>query len=430
LTVLPRRCSLEEKALKNFIDQPALVPVVYKSMTLLHLITRLSLGGSARNTIDSAAAAVRAGYDTILATGPSGDEVDVTHLAEETGCRLAIIDSLRREISPLRDLRALLDTVRLIRQNRVAMVHTHTSKAGFIGRLAARLAGVPVIVHTSHGHIYYGYYGRARTAFFVALERWAATFSDRLIALTEDGMGEHLARGIGTRRQYSVIPSGVDTEALRRRAPTRRAAREKLGWEPEARIVVGVGRLVPIKGFDIAVRVPKLLAALPAIRLVLVGEGPERTRLEELASAGGVGDHLSITGAIHDVTPFLAAADVLVAPSRNEGMGRVLVEAMSLGVPVVAARVGGIASVVSHRRTGELVTPDDHAELARTLAGLLEDPARIEAYRAEGSERAERFSLRVMEQELLTLYRQLAMEKGLSLEAHANEPTPVLTTPR
>ena len=400
-------------------------------MTLLHLITRLSLGGSARNTIDSAAAAVRAGYETILATGPSGDELDVTHLAEKTGCRLEIIGSLRREISPLHDLRALVATVRLIRRERIAIVHTHTSKAGFIGRLAARLTKVPVIVHTPHGHVFYGYFGAGPTSFFIALERWAAHFSDRIIALTEDDMREHLTRGIGSAKQYRVIPSGVDIESLRERAPERRLAREKLGWRAEERAVVGVGRLVPIKGFDIAVRaLPELRTALPEIRLVLVGEGPERRRLEELASEAGVGRYLTITGAVEDVTPFLAAADVLVAPSRNEGMGRVLVEAMALGLPVVAARVGGVASVVSHGQTGELVRPDQPAELARALIELLTDPGRMEAYSAAAIARAEQFSLPVMERELLSLYRDLALEKGLSPEPAATGASPAFTSPR
>jgi len=400
-------------------------------VTLLHLITRLSLGGSARNTIDSAAAAVRAGYETILATGPSGDELDVTHLAEKTGCRLEIIGSLRREISPLHDLRALVATVRLIRRERIAIVHTHTSKAGFIGRLAARLTKVPVIVHTPHGHVFYGYFGAVPTSFFIALERWAAHFSDRIIALTEDDMREHLTRGIGSAKQYRVIPSGVDIESLRERAPERRDAREKLGWRAEKRAVVGVGRLVPIKGFDIAVRaLPELRTALPEIRLVLVGEGPERRRLEELASEAGVGRYLTITGAVEDVTPFLAAADVLVAPSRNEGMGRVLVEAMALGLPVVAARVGGVASVVSHGQTGELVRPDQPAELARALIELLTDPGRMEAYSAAAIARAEQFSLPVMERELLSLYRDLALEKGLSPEPAATGASPAFTSPR
>jgi glycosyltransferase involved in cell wall biosynthesis len=391
-------------------------------MTLLHLITRLSLGGSARNTIDSAAAAARAGYDTILATGPSGDEVDVTHLAAESGCRLEVIRSLRREIVPLMDLRALVEIVQLLRRERVEILHTHTSKAGFIGRIAARIARVPVVIHTPHGHIFYGYYGAVRTSFFVALERWAATFSDAIVALTAEDMREHLDRGIGNEKQYRVIPSGVDIADLQQRAPTRDAARSELGWSSQERILVGVGRLVPIKGFDIVVRaLAQLRAVFPQIRLVLVGDGPERSRLVQLAAASGDLSHLTITGATSDVAPFLAAADVVIAPSRNEGMGRVVVEAMALGKPVVASRVGGVPSVVSDGSSGDLIPPDDPGELARTVIELLKDPPRMEAYSNVATARAERFSLQLMQQRLLTLYRELASEKGLLLSDEASQ---------
>jgi glycosyltransferase involved in cell wall biosynthesis len=386
--------------------------------TLLHLITRLSLGGSARNTIDSAAAGARAGFRTILATGPSDEELDVTDIARERGCRVEIIDSLRRNVSPFRDLMALVETCRLIRRERVDIIHTHTSKAGFIGRLAARLTRVPVVVHTPHGHIFYGYYGPLATAFFVALEQWAANFSDRIVALTERGITEHLERGIGRASQWVAIPSGIDTQRLREKTPTRAKARSLLGWEPDAPIVVGIGRLVPIKGFDLAVRaLPAVLRAAPGTRLVLVGDGPQRAEIEALALETGVRDHLVLTGAVADVGSCLAAADVLVAPSRNEGMGRVLVEAMALGIPVVAARVGGTARVLSDGRAGELVTPDDPEALARALIEILESPFLRASYRAKGMERAERFSLRVMEAQLLTLYRQVAQEKGLSFAA-------------
>ena len=159
----------------------------------------------------------------------------------------------------------------------------------------------------------------------------------------------------GKREQYRAIPSGVDTEAIRRRAPDRETARERLGYLPEERIVLGVGRLVPVKGFDIAVRaLPGLLARIPDARLVLVGDGPERPHLEGLAVALRVRHRLTITGTVDDVPALLAAADILVVPSRNEGMGRVLVEAMALGVPVVAAKVGGVASVIEPGRSGEL----------------------------------------------------------------------------
>ena len=216
-------------------------------MTALHLITRLSLGGPSLNTIDSVVALDRAGWRTILAAGSVGAEISVVDQARSRGCRTVLLPALTREVSPARDLLALWQVFRLIRRERVVLVHTHTSKAGFVGRLAAWLAGVPVILHTPHGHIFYGYYGPALTAVFVGLERLAARITDRIVVLTELGTEEHLARGIGRPKQFVVIPSGVDLEALRRKAPPYETARGRLGVDSETCLIVGVGRLVPVK---------------------------------------------------------------------------------------------------------------------------------------------------------------------------------------
>ena len=180
------------------------------SMTALHLTTRLSLGGPSLNTIDSVVALDRTGWRTILAAGSVGAEISVVDQARSRGCKTVLLPALTREVSPAKDLQALWQIFRLIKRERVALVHTHTSKAGFVGRLAAWLARVPVIVHTPHGHVFYGYYGRGVTAFFVQLERLAARLTDRIVVLTERGIEEHLAQGIGRREQFRVIPSGVD----------------------------------------------------------------------------------------------------------------------------------------------------------------------------------------------------------------------------
>ena len=383
-------------------------------MTLVHIITRLTLGGSARNTIDSAAAAARGGYRTILATGPSGDEVDITSTAESTGCELAFIPSLRRQVSPVHDVMALAQTTRLIRRHRAHIVHTHTSKAGFIGRLAAFFCRVPIIIHTPHGHIFHSYYGKTLTRFFVTLERFTAKLSDRIVVLTDRGAKEHLERGIGRQEQFASIPSGVDIATLRIKTPGRKLARRQVGWDDNDLYILGVGRLVPVKGFDFAVRAMKRVCQeVPETRLVLFGDGPERPALEALACREQLLDRLIIAGAGKEPAPYLAAADVLVAPSRNEGMGRVIVEAMSVGLPVVASRVGGIPSVVEDGRSGRLVSPEDPQELAATLIEVLRSASLRHEYGDYGRIRAEEFSLPAMESKLMELYREVAGEKGL-----------------
>ncbi len=387
-------------------------------MTILHLITRMSLGGTTTDMIDSALVTSRVGCRTILATGPAGEEVSTVEAARARGCRVELIPELQREVSPVKDLLALRRIVGLLRRERVTLLHTHTSKAGFLGRLAAWLVRTPAVVHTPHGHIFYGYYGGALTTFFVWLERIAAPLTDRIVALTEREMEEHLERRIGRREQFVVVPSGVDLDAVRAQAPPREEARRRLGVAADALLLVGMGRLVPAKGFDLLVRaLPVILEAVPSARLLLVGDGPDRSPLEAQARALGVVERLVLAGAQAQAVPFLSAADLLVAPSRNEGLGKALVEAMALGLPVVATRVGGIPTVVADGETGRLVAPNDPPALARAVNELLKDPGLRQRMGDAGRRRAEQFSLAVMESRLLELYRDLCAEKGLAWPA-------------
>lgn len=388
--------------------------------TVIHVITRLSLGGSAMNTLDSAAAAARAGYRTVIVAGPAIGENGTQGSTERRGCELESVSGLTRSPSPLRDLLALGQLLRLFRRYRVDIVHTHTSKAGFLGRVAAFLAGVPVVIHTSHGHVFYGYYGRALTTLFVTLERFAARLTDYLVFLTDGEAEEHRELGIGRPESYVTIPSGIDLEALRARAPSRDAARRSLAWPSDGGIVLGIGRLVPVKGFDLLVRaMPAIVRAEPATRLVLVGDGPERRSLETLAARLGIAEQVTFTGASSEVSTYLAAADLLVAPSRNEGQGRVLVEAMSLGLTVVGTRVGGIPSVLRDGECGVLVPPESPEELARAVVTLLRDGDLRRSYGAEAVRQSERFSLKVMESELLALYRRATAEKAIEKPSRA-----------
>lgn len=382
-----------------------------RPQTIVHVITRLSLGGSAANTLDSAAAGARAGYRTIVAVGPIAGEVVARKDGGRQGYQLESIPALVRNPSPFRDLRALFQLFRLIRRSQAEIVHTHTSKAGFLGRIAAVLAGVPVVIHTPHGHVFYGYYGRSATKVIVLLERFAALLTDYLVFLTAGEEREHHERSIGRPERSVTIPSGVDLETLRDGTPSRPAARRSLHWPDDSCVVVAVGRLVRVKGFDILVRAfSEVLHGAPQTRLVLVGEGPERPSLERLARAIGISKHMLFTGASDEVPRHLAAADILVAPSRNEGQGRVLVEAMALGLPVVGTRVGGIPDVLRDGECGLLVPPENPSELARAILALARDERLRRSYGARAVRQAERFSLRIMESQLLALYERAYAE--------------------
>ena len=381
---------------------------------VMHVITRLTMGGSSENTISQIEALERAGYASTLVLGPQSEPPTV-EAARRRGCRVVEIPGLVREVSPARDFAATVELWRLFRRRRPAIVHTHTSKAGFVGRLAAWLAGVPVVVHQPHGHVFYGYWNRPRTAAFVALERLAAHWTDRIVTLTRREVDEHLQRRIGRPEQFAVVPSGVPTRAVRAAAPPRAEARAGLGLSPAAFVIAGVGRLVPVKGFDLLVTaLAEVAARVPSTHVVLIGSGAEQEALRARASELGVADRLHITGSVTDVAARLAAADVLAAPSRNEGMGRVLVEAMALGLPVVGTRAGGIAEVIDEE-CGLLVPPDDASALAEALVELGLDVARRAKMGAAARPRAEAFSTTVAAAALQAVYDGLVRSRRLGV---------------
>lgn len=380
---------------------------------VVHVITRLTVGGSSENTVSMIQELERVGYASTLVLGPQSETPTVQD-ARRRGCRIVQLDGLVREVSPARDVAAVLRLYRLLRRMRPRIVHTHTSKAGFVGRLAARLAGVPAVIHQPHGHIFYGYWSRPRTAMFVALERLAAHWTDTLVALTPREVEEHLERGIGRAAQYAVVPSPVPTQALREAAPSRAAARARLGLSPGAYVVAGVGRLVPIKGFDLLVAaLPALAARVPDAHVLLVGEGVEREALQGQAAALGVAGRLQVCDPTTDVIDVLPVADVLAAPSRNEGMGRVLVEAMALGLPVVGTRVGGIADVIVDGECGLVVPPEDAGALAEALIDLGLDAARRRKLGEGARPRAEAFSTPVAAGAMRAVYDALVRSRRL-----------------
>jgi glycosyltransferase involved in cell wall biosynthesis len=375
---------------------------------VLHVITRLTLGGSSEATVSQIEALEAASYRCALAVGFAESEDDVRARSAERGCRLVDVPALGREASPTRDLRAVAQLVRVMRAEPPALVHTHTSKAGFVGRLAARIARVPRVVHQPHGHIFYGYYSPRRARTYMALERVAARWADRLVVLTDRGAEEHLAHGIGRPGQFVTIPSGVPIDRLRAAAPSREDARKELGLAPAAFVVAVLGRLVPIKGFDLLVEaLPAIAAALPEAHLLIVGGGPLRAALERRAAELGMTERVTITGAMREPVVGLAAADVLVAPSRNEGMGRAIVEAMALGLPVIGAAVGGIPAVFVDGESGRLVPPEDPAALARAVVEIGAHPELGARLGASARQRAGLFSTEEAARRLLALYREL-----------------------
>jgi len=368
---------------------------------VLHIITRLDVGGSTENTVLSVTRMPRAEFASSLIAGRTTDPPPgVAESLARAGAPWLEIRELRRPVSPLADCRALLKLRGAIRSLQPDLVHTHSSKGGFLGRLAARAEGVRRIVHTPHGHVFHGYFSAVPTRAFALLERIAAPWTDRIITLSDEEARDHLRRGIGTAGQFVTIPSGVDLGPVLSAPPTRLV--------PDGPVVCAVARLVPVKGLHHLIEAaPAVLRDCPAARFLLVGDGERRLALEAQVRARGLQDRIVFTGYREDASSVMAGTDLVVLPSINEGMGRVLVMAMALGKPIVATRVGGVAELLGEGEAGLLVPPRDPAALAEAITALLRDPQQARRLGEAGRRRAPRYSAEAMLEALVKLYREV-----------------------
>lgn len=368
---------------------------------ILHIITRLDVGGSSENTILSVTRMPSEEFSCGLVSGRTTEQLPgIARCIAERNIKWAVVSALRREIHPLRDLCALRALRRLIREGRPEIVHTHTSKAGFLARLAARLEHVPHIVHTPHGHVFGGYFSPAATRVFIGLERLAARWTDRIVTLTDAEAEQHLTLGIGRPGQFITIASGVDLDNIASTSPVHLA--------PQGFVIGTVGRLTSIKGHQHLIdAVPEILRRCPTAHVVLVGDGELRQVLAERTRRLGVDSRVIFTGYREDIPALIAGMDVFVLPSLNEGMGRVLVMAMALGKPIVASRVGGVPELLGQGEAGLLVPPADPQALADAICKLLSDPVRAKTLGAAGRRRAPAYSADAMVQSLARLYREV-----------------------
>jgi glycosyltransferase involved in cell wall biosynthesis len=304
-------------------------------------------------------------------------EGDMSYLAQARGIEPIMVASLGREISPVRDLATLWQLVRLMRRFRPDVVHTHTAKAGFVGRLAAWIARVPVRVHTFHGHVFHGYFRRWKTRLFLWLEWLSARISSRVITISP-ALADELVETyrICPAEKMVVLPLGLDLEPLTRpKAPETAHDFRTAHHIPLNRRLVGIiGRLVPIKNVSLFLQAAsQIVAERDDVQFVVIGDGDRRPQLEAEAQSLGIAEQVTFTGWVQDVQLPLSALDVLALTSNNEGTPVSIIEAMAAGVPVVATAVGGVPDVLGGGEYGQLVPTGDARALAtgiqKALAG-------------------------------------------------------------
>jgi len=341
---------------------------------VLHLVTRLDLGGAQQNTLHTVRHLDRSKFDAVLACGPGGmlDE-------EAADLRVVVVESLRRDISPLHDLLALLELTKTLLAEQPAILHTHSSKAGILGRLAAALAGVPRVVHTYHG---FGFHERQPAfvkSFYVLLEKLCARFTDSMVFVSKANIDYAAAHGIVDPKDAVLIRSGVRLSGLPASVD---AAKLKMsaGIGMHKLLVVSVGNLKPQKNAaDFVSAAATVLAEVPEARFVFIGDGPDRGALEARAFAKGLEGKVLFLGWRRDAAQWLAAADVFVMTSLWEGLPRALVEAMKSGKPPVCYATDGVTDLIEDGVNGCLVEPGDHGALASRVSSLLKDEPRRKA---------------------------------------------------
>jgi len=390
-----------------------------EKIRVLHVITRLVVGGAAENTLLTVARLDRSRYTVALASGPSigpegsmEDQIPVDVTFER-------IPELVRDPHPLKDGLAILRLYALMRRGRFHIVHTHSTKAGLLGRIAARLARVPIAVHTPHGHPLHDFLSPMWSEVLKWVERWLSRWTHRIICLTEVERDDLLRFRIGTEDRLEVIHSGVDIDRFRQARITPATTRQALGLPPEGPLVGCVARLVQVKGINFLLEaLPLVRAVIPHASAVLVGDGPFRAELERHASVLGVDGAVTFLGLRRDVAEIMPLFDVFVLPSLNEGMGRVAVEALATGRPVIGSRIDGLQRVIIDEETGLLVPPADPGALAKAIIRCLTDPGLSSAMGARAQRQVECYSVGSMIAKIDHLYSQTLMagKDGASFE--------------
>ncbi|CAL9677858.1 D-inositol-3-phosphate glycosyltransferase (plasmid) [Streptomyces sp. enrichment culture] len=373
---------------------------------VMRVIARMNVGGPALQVSTLMRGLDPEVFDQRLYAGYVGpDEADyVEQRARDVS--VSRVPTLGRAVRPTDDLRALSALVVAMRRFRPHIVHTHTAKAGALGRAAAVLARVPVRVHTFHGHLLHGYFSPAKTRLVVRAEQGLAAVTDRLVAVGRGVRDDLLTAGIGRPGQYAVVPPGTTPAA----APTRAEARERLGLPDDGLVVAYVGRVTRIKRPDRFLAVAReVRRAVPATRFLVCGDGDLHN---DLQSAADLRDVLHLLGWRADVETVYAAADVVLLTSDNEGMPVSLIEAGLAGVPAVATNVGSVAEVVQDGKTG-LLARTEAGELTRHTVTLLRD----EGLRRRMGEQArawtaQRFGAERLVRDTHDLYASIAVARG------------------
>ncbi len=382
-------------------------------MRVTHIITRLIVGGAQENTLSTIRGLqARHHVDVDLISGPTtGPEGSLEPEARTIPVPFTLVPSLVRPIQPWRDIQAWRALTALLRHRRPEIVHTHSGKAGFIGRLAARRARIPIVVHSIHGPSFGPFQNRFANTAFIAAEKIAARATTHFVSVADAMTRQYLAAGIGQPAQFNRVFSGFDLTPFLRATP-RPELRKRLGLRAEHFVIGKIARLFALKGHhDLIAAARPIVAQCPHARFLLVGDGTWRARLQEVIHKNKLTPYFVFAGLVppSSVPDFMALMDVLVHLSRREGLPRALPQAMAAGRPIIAYNLDGAPEVCRNDETGFLLSPGDCPNLVSHILQLERDPALRRRLGDRGRALAEaEFSEAAMTDAIHSLYLKLA----------------------
>ncbi|MFN3386800.1 MAG: glycosyltransferase family 4 protein [Candidatus Thermochlorobacter sp.] len=353
---------------------------------ILHIITVFSVGGATEGVIALAHGLQQKGYDVEIATGPNvASEGDLFSEARALGLRVTLFPNLVKEVSPLRDLRTFLELYEFICSRKFDIVHTHTAKAGILGRFAAAMAGVPLTFHTLHLLSFTAHQPVALRQLFLLLERWAARQTTHFTSVSQTMIETHLANAIGTRAQYSVVRSGLHDSFFTPIADTRQLKKHyanKFGFAESDFIISKISRLTKLKGHQFLIdAMPRILAAVPSAKFLFIGGGDFEPQLRQYIAARGLTSAVRFVGVVPpaEVARLVAISDVIAHTSLHEGLARVIQEAMAMAKPIVCFNLDGASEMIRDGENGFLipaspVTSQTIEQLAEKIILLAQHP--------------------------------------------------------
>lgn len=380
-------------------------------MKIVHIITRMIIGGAMENTLLTCEGLHRRGHDVTLITGPAlGPEGTLMDRARGGGYRLEVLDQMRRAINPARDWSTYRRLVALLCEIAPEVVHTHASKAGILGRKAARSARVPIIIHTIHGLPFHPFQNPLVNRLYVRLERHCARICDKLICVADAMAEQALAAKIAAPKKFVTIRSGMEVDTFLSAGADREQLRSDLGIVGDDIAAAVVARLFHLKGHEYVIEaVQKLQGEYPMLKVVFIGDGILRDELTQDITRRGLKDRFIFTGLVDPVRipGLLHAVDMVVHPSLREGLARVLPQGLLCGKPVISFDVDGAGEVVVNDQTGYLVAAKDVGGLIIAMAKLLQSPQRRNQLGKIGRQRCrEMFDADIMVEKIERIYHE------------------------